>query len=1236
MTKRLLCALLTVMMLVSLVPATALTASAAGISTSESAITVLKQWEGYSKNCVNGYTGYGTKCTKEGDHSTHVTTEAQADAALRAELKELDSAINTFASKNGLALTQNKHDALVLFSFENGTAWTTGTGDFKSAVTSRARGSEFLNAICWWDSSTADDNRRMVEANMYLNGVYSTAVPSNFIRVEYNANGGQLAEAKYRYYDTTTNPKPDVVPTRAHHTFMGWYSDPEEGHQVTSLTRSRTLYAYWQPFSAEPDNGDTTVFYIKEFANQTALYNTPGGDKLDYTVKGNVTIDKEFIDSVGMRWGRVSHTQKFYHKGTKVEEDVTFPTKMTIGGKTVTQYAWMQLGKIDSQGVSSSSGTKYSMDLTVTVTNAYVRVRAEDSIYSKELRRANKGDQLRIVNTSSNDGFLWGQIADSNGDGVCEGWVALLYTNYESVKNQGGSSSSTYKVIGTATIIKPVDGYVNLRSGAGTDKQIVGALPYQTRVNLYEIQYVNGMRWGRTDSGWFSLAYAEVEGVNVDDYVNDANVLAYAFVGNILTTWDIHVAPNDDAEVIRVKTDFKTENRTITHLTADDAGNTWGKIAEGWVKVSDSEGNAQNVKLQPARYFTVESGVAVRKSYSNDAERVNNLTKGVEFIVNNPTQVVVKGDTIWGFAEKFGETKPTYSGWVNLASKHVSRTDPASAEKGESGSHSTGKMATIVNTDNVNVREYNDTTYKKIGSLGRGVTVAVWEEEDGWYKVDSNRNGVYDYEGDGWVSGKYLNIFTPSSDSGSSGSTGGSSGSSTGSSSETGLGIIANTYTGVNVRTGAGTGYPAKGKILAGSSVEILEVKTAGASKWGRVAQGWICMDYVTMVSYYPVTDPSGSTGGNTGSNTGNSGSSNTTSSTAVILTGTVKAFAGTINEAFPETGRDDAGNLIVYKTPDVKADAVRTLQNAAPVTIHELLTVEEKMDKDSDEQKGNDITISGSVKIVRHWARINDGYVLRPGDNLALDTLDEITYTVTGVKGEDTLNVRADRTGTDSEIIDKLHEYDTVTVTSLTILKSEIWGRVEYVNKDGKEITGWVNMSYMTRGVVTKPAENNNNNNNNNNNGNTGSSVVIGSGGNTGNHGSDGFVNNSSGYRYTGKVIRTSSVNVRALPSQTAQLTTTLKGGASLVIYETTTAEGMAWGRCDAGWVYLYYVDLTPCNTAVDAKVVYNENTIAYTDANCTAVAGTYSRMAVVDIYEQVGDMCRTELGWVHVDNLG
>ena len=173
----------------------------------------------------------------------------------------------------------------------------------------------------------------------------------------------------------------------------------------------------------------------------------------------------------------------------------------------------------------------------------------------------------------------------------------------------------------------------------------------------------------------------------------------------------------------------------------------------------------------------------------------------------------------------------------------------------------------------------------------------------------------------------------------------------------------------------------------------------------------------------------------------------------------------------------------------------------------------------------------------------------------------------------------------------------------------------------------GYCDLSYMSEGALYEKKEEATTPT-------TPSTPTIGS---TGNTGTGGFVNNAGGYKYTGKVINTESLNVRVTASTGAKKATTLKKGANLVIYETKISEDMAWGRCDAGWVYLYYVDLTPAggSSAIDARVVYTDNTVIYTDNAASSVAGTYSRMSVIDIYEYVGDMARTDLGWVSTGNL-
>ena len=1175
MKKRFLCLMMALLMLIGLVPSAALPTFAASMSISESAITVLKQLEGYSRYCdKNGYIGYGTPCDGKGDHGKrkHEVDEIEADKALREALKDLDEAVNSFASKKGLSLTQGQHDAMVLFSFQNGTAWTTGTGDLQSAIASKAKGNEFLNAICRWNTSTTDDDRRMIEANMYLNGVYSSSVPSQFIHVQLNpGEGATMPESQDQYYDVSTAQPVGVIPTNGNKVFMGWYrnANGQDGNAVTKVTKSydeKTLTARWQEAGSNMNAAYYTIT-LSDLASQT-IYDRPNGTAKPTEISKYLASDKktltaiaDYVDKDGVRWCLLAK-----------EEGVSNGWQ-----------DWVKLKTTVTGGIiADTSGLE--MDVTVTVTNSYVNSRVNATIFSAQNGSYKQGDKLRIINTANADGFLWGQVAKSADDPTPVCWVALMYTDFETVKESGSSNLNSTNVVAKAVIT--TTGYVNVRCDAGTDNQIVGALPNGTQVNLYETKYVNGIQWGRYSGGWFCLAYASVTRVTEDTgAATDVGLTAYAFTGK-MTSNTVYDAPDGTGKTVDK---LNGSAVTVTNLTLGEGNVTWGKISQGWVKVTDSSGNPVDVDLDIAKYYVVADAVSVRSLPSSGGELKDTLSKGVEFNVNATHQVVVVGETIWGYADKVGENAATYDGWVNLASKYVSRNGAPSLETDEDDEYNTytGEVATVINTDSVRVRITGATYGKIIGSLPRGTKAAVLGEKDGWYKLDVDVDD--DPETDSWVYGDYLSIAEETISTGGSGSTnnGGTTGGST--TVETGTGIVANTYAGVNVRSGAGIGYALVGKLLPGTSVEITEVKQVGAAKWGKMAQGWVCMDYITMVSNYPIAG-----GGSSG------GSSGATTTEVAIYTGYAK------------------DGVKVYKETSTKSDVVRTLNEGDPVTVHELLTSTETTTTPGEGNSGSD---SQTVtKTTYYWARVNDGYIQNPQKNLTLDALDEKTYTLTE---SDTLNVRK-AAGTDSDKVKglQLKKGDQVKVTSLEIVKGNVWGRIE---KDG--VTGWISLANMTPGAVTITPETSAPTT-------APSAPVIGS---TGNTGTGGFVTNTTGYKYTGKVINTEELNVRATASTASTVTTTLKRGASLVVYETTISENMAWGRCDAGWVYLYYVDLTPSagTGAVDARVVYNDNTLIYTDVNGSATAGTYARMSVIDIYEIVGKMAKTDLGWVNTDNL-
>ena len=194
MKKRFVCFLLTLMLLVSLVPATALTASAASYGVSNSAITVLKKMVSYNRYCYRVAdssefrVGYGTICTDQhkwvradasgvgeveipaivdskgkvkimatnnnvttkfgqvfpitsvmydGEMLTaadctsgHYMGESAADTALRKSLAEIDKKVDSFASSNNVTLNQSKHDALTVLTYLTGSAWMSGTNRY--------------------------------------------------------------------------------------------------------------------------------------------------------------------------------------------------------------------------------------------------------------------------------------------------------------------------------------------------------------------------------------------------------------------------------------------------------------------------------------------------------------------------------------------------------------------------------------------------------------------------------------------------------------------------------------------------------------------------------------------------------------------------------------------------------------------------------------------------------------------------------------------------------------------------------------------------------------------------------------------------------------------------------------------------------------------------------------------------------------------------------------------------
>lgn len=211
MRKRWLCALLALALVVTLLPPLSVavaTEQTTDMKVSDKFVEVLKKMEGfyaYPQWDYAQYTvGYGTRCPE--DKLNYWTpenpiTEQEALDLLHEEMSDYEIPVNKFIKKYGLKLEQHQYDALVSFSYNVGTGWTgEETGYLNTAVRQGDMGSALIYGLCLWSTAGGNyilQNRRLSEANMYINGEYKSytegnSYPSNFKYVFLEGNGGTV------------------------------------------------------------------------------------------------------------------------------------------------------------------------------------------------------------------------------------------------------------------------------------------------------------------------------------------------------------------------------------------------------------------------------------------------------------------------------------------------------------------------------------------------------------------------------------------------------------------------------------------------------------------------------------------------------------------------------------------------------------------------------------------------------------------------------------------------------------------------------------------------------------------------------------------------------------------------------------------------------------------------------------------------------------------------------------
>lgn len=722
MKKRLICLLLSAAILLGMGCLTAPEVSAAStMKASEDIIALIKSFEGFSAQPYYDYAhwsvGYGTTCN-QGDYPNGIT-EAEADALLRNYVASFESSINKFIDKYGLQLKQCQFDALLSFTYNLGSSWMNDPDQvFTGAVINGADGSDFIFAITRWCTVTQNGekviqpslvNRRLIEANLYLNGVYAKTAPTNYKYVFFENNiDFCVNEVRIQGYDNTQTDSLRAVPTKSGYRFLGWYTQAQGGEWITSVgpdTAVSILYGHWQEGNgAVDDQGNVTgtaASYSRYALAGTVVRETPsdtGAEIAQLSENEVVNIVADYMDENNVKWA-----------------------KRASGG-------WVKLAETTPGKTEPAEPENTMNPVTVQVLRTGVNIRSGPGTNYAKLGTYLKGQELVITEVQPGGQYTWGKSSI--------GWICLTYTDYDSVIARDSDDASgdafTGIVVNTSSL--------NVRSGPGISNPVVGKLSRGDQVQITKQQMVGSTAWGQTEKGWISLYYVQKIEAAEETKPEETNpeepqqpetagetVIA---TGTVSCNGSLRIRAGAGTSYLCLGS-LAVGTRVEIYEKTSAGSLTWGRIQQGWICLNYVKLDADSTQAETSS--TKMTGVVVntdqlriRSGAGVTNAQVGSLARGT-FVEILETQKV--GNTTWGRISK---------GWISLfyVKLDTSAAIQAAAEK-------------TVTASSLNIRAGAGTANRCVGVYHLGDKVKILEQTTvsgvAWGRTDK-----------GWICMKYV------------------------------------------------------------------------------------------------------------------------------------------------------------------------------------------------------------------------------------------------------------------------------------------------------------------------------------------------------------------------------------------------------------------------------------------------------------------------------------------------
>lgn len=158
-----------------------------------------------------------------------------------------------------------------------------------------------------------------------------------------------------------------------------------------------------------------------------------------------------------------------------------------------TNKGWISLNYVYQDGTTGSNTAKG----TVTAGGG-LNIRSGPGKGYDSVGSYAEGESVTILEQFTYDGVTWGCTN--------KGWVSMAYVDTGTSNTSSGSTSSDGQ---TATV--STESGLRVRSGAGTDFDVVGSLKYGTKVTILSKKTVDGTTWGEISTGWICLDYVTMD-----------------------------------------------------------------------------------------------------------------------------------------------------------------------------------------------------------------------------------------------------------------------------------------------------------------------------------------------------------------------------------------------------------------------------------------------------------------------------------------------------------------------------------------------------------------------------------------------------------------------------------------------------------------------------------------------------------------------------------------------------